>query len=293
VAELAKRQHGLISAWQLFELGYSKARISREAGAGRLHRVHWGVYAVGHAALSREARCLAAVLSCGAGALLSHRSAAWLWGMTDRWPIAVEVTATVPRHVRDSIRAHSARTLVPDDKVSSHGIPVTAPSRTLLDFAAVDPYYVPMALDRAARHGLLDLIAIDATLTRSRGLRGVARLREALGAHRDPAFTRSGLERRFLRLVREAGIRRPSTNIFVEGYELDAYWEHERFAVELDTYDYHGGQVAFEEDRLRQETLKLAGIEMTRITGARIKREPRVVMERLQELLVQRRRVRV
>lgn len=293
VADLAGKQHGVISAWQLAKLGYSRARISREAVAGRLHQVHWGVYAVGHNALSREARCLAAVLSCGTGALLSHRSAAWLWGMTDRWHPVVDVTATVPRHARDSIRLHSARTLNSDDRASSSGIPVSAPPRTLLDFAAVDPHYLPAALDRAARRGLLDLIAIDALLARSRGLRGVAHLRAALGIHRDPAFTRSGLERRFLQLVGEAGLPRPSTNLFVSGYELDAYWHAERFAVELDTYDYHGGHVAFEEDRLRQENLKLAGIEMTRITGTRIEREPRGVMERLRKLLAQRRRARV
>jgi very-short-patch-repair endonuclease len=78
-------------------------------------------------------------------------------------------------------------------------------------------------------------------------------------------------------------------NLFIEGYELDAYWKAERFAVELDTYDYHGGHAAFEDDRLRQEDLKLAGIEMTRITGARIAREPRAVAKRLGHLLAQRR----
>jgi very-short-patch-repair endonuclease len=289
VAELANRQRGVVSTWQLVDLGYSRARISRDVTAGRLHQVHWGVYAVGHTALSQEACSLAAVLSCGADALLSHRSAAWLWGMTARWRPVIDVTASVPRHTRDSICVHSARTLIADDRTSSSGIPVTAPARTLLDFAAVDPHYLSRALDRAARRGLLDMIAMDALLVRSRGLRGVARLREALDLYRDPAFTRSDLELQFLRLVRDAGLPRPSTNLFVEGYELDAYWEPERFAVELDTYDYHGSHVAFEEDRLRQENLKLAGIEMTRITGTRIKREPRVVMDRLRKLLAQRR----
>ena len=93
------------------------------------------------------------------------------------------------------------------------------------------------------------------------------------------AFTRSGLERRFLALVRRAGLPRPSMNLFVEGYELDAYWPDERFAVELDTYDYHGTPAAFEADRVRQEDLKLAGIEMVRITGTRMDREPTVVMQ--------------
>ena len=154
----------------------------------------------------------------------------------------------------------------------------------------MDPWYLGRALDNGSRLGLLDLIAIDSLIDRSRGFRGVARLREAIIVHRSPAFTRSGLERRFLDLVRTAGLPPPSMNLFIEGYELDAYWEAERFAVELDTYDYHGSPTAFEEDRLRQENLKLAGIEMTRITGARMDREPRAISKRLRLLLSQRRR---
>jgi very-short-patch-repair endonuclease len=185
---------------------------------------------------------------------------------------------------------HSAQALSVEDRSSSEGVPVTAVPRTLLDFAAVDPHFLGRALERAERFGLLDLPAIDALLARSRGFRGVARLREALDIYHIPGFTRSGLERRFLELVRDAGLPRPSTNLFVGGYELDAYWPAERFAVELDTYDYHGGHAAFEADRLRQEDLKMVGIEMTRVTGARIDREPKALATRLRKLLSQRRR---
>ena len=185
---------------------------------------------------------------------------------------------------------HSAAALTPPDRASHEGIPVTTVPRTLLDFAAVDPHYLGQALDNAQRLGLLDLIAIDELISRSSGFRGVARLRTALEIHRPAAFTRSSLERHFLALVRRAGLPPPSTNLFVEGYELDAYWPAERFAVELDTYDYHGTPAAFEADRERQENLKLAGIEMTRITGIRIEREPQDVTTRLRRLLAQRRR---
>jgi very-short-patch-repair endonuclease len=178
---------------------------------------------------------------------------------------------------------------MPEDRASSESIAVTAVPRTLLDFAAVDPWYLGPALDNGRRLGLLDLIDIDALMKRSRGFRGVGRLRDALVLHRPTAFTRSGVERCFLELIRKAGLPAPSMNLFVEGYELDAYWATERFAVELDTYDYHGSPAAFEEDRLRQEDLKLAGIEMTRITGVRIDREPRAVTTRLRRLLAQRR----
>lgn len=290
LAELAERQHGVVSVGQLAGLGYSEEWLRRARETGRLHRVCQGVYAVGHRRLSPQGRCLAAVLSCGDGTLLSHKSAAWLWGLTARFAIPVEVTAASPRRTRPAIRVHSAEALTLDDRISYEGIPVTAVPRTLLDFAAVDPWYLCQALDNARRQDLLDLIAVDTLLARSRGFRGVARLREALTLHRSGAFTRSGLERQFVELVRRAGLPQPSMNLFVDGYELDAYWAAERFAVELDTYDYHGSPTAFEEDRLRQENLKLAGIEMTRITGVRMDREPMAVVKRLRRLLNQRRR---
>jgi hypothetical protein len=290
VAEIAEEQHGVVSAGQMIGLGLSKDQIFREASIGRLHPVHHGVYAVGHGALSRHGQCHAAVLGCGEGSLLSHRSAAWLWGLTARWQPVVEVTAAGPKETRPSIRVHSAQALKDEDRDACEGVPVTAVPRTLLDFAAVDPFFLGSAIDRAQRRGLLDLIAVDTLLRRSRGFRGVARLRNALEIYRLPVFTRSRLERRFLALVRSADLPLPSMNFFVAGCELDAYWPAERFAVELDTYDYHGDPVAFEADRLRQEDLKLAGIEMTRITGARMDREPGVIAARLRRLLSQRRR---
>lgn len=289
LAELAERQHGVISLGQLDELRYSTHTVKEMLRTGRLHPVHRGTYALGHRAISRHGKCFAAVLSCGEGTLLSHRSAAWLWGLTKRFHLPVEVTATSPRQTRGAIRVHSAAALRAADLASTEGIPVTAVPRTFLDFAAVDPHYLGQALDNAQRLGLLDLIDMDELVGRSRGFRGAARLRTALEIHRPAAFTRSGLERRFLELAQRAGLPPPSMNLYIEGYELDAYWPSERFAVELDTYDYHGTPTAFEGDRIRQENLKLAGIEMVRITGARLEREPNAVMRRLHRLLNQRR----
>jgi very-short-patch-repair endonuclease len=184
---------------------------------------------------------------------------------------------------------HSAAALKREDRTTFERVPVTAIPRTLLDFAAVDPKFLSAAIERAYRRDLLDLNAIDRLLIRSHGFRGVARLREAMEIYRIEAFTRSRLERRFLALVRRAELRQPSMNLFVAGFELDAYWSIERFAVELDTYDHHGDPVAFEADRLRQEDLKLAGVEIVRLTGARMDREPDAIVVRLRRLLAQRR----
>ena len=201
LAGLAAAQHGVVSRSQVLGLGYSDEWVRIAVNSGRLHRVHRGAYALGHDATPRQALGIAAVLSCGAGALLSTARRR-RWGLTQRFAVPVEVTAGSPRRTRDEIRVHSAMALTPDDRDASEGIPVTAVPRTLLDFAAVDPHYLGQALDNAQRLGLLDLIAVDALISRSRGFRGVARLREALMSHRTTAVTRSGLERSFLRLVR-------------------------------------------------------------------------------------------
>jgi hypothetical protein len=221
--------------------------------------------------------------------MASHRTAAWLWGITKRWEPRVEVTAESPRKTRGELRIHSSVRHQQADRALVDRISVTALPRTLLDLAGVDPLYIRSALDRAARLGLLDVVAVDGLLRRSRGLRGSARLRSALEDHRDPSFTRSGLERRFLRLVLDAGLPRPSVNHFVAGHEVDMYWSEEKLAVELDTFDFHGGRPQFEADRLRDETLRLAGIEVTRITGKRLDREPSNVIRRLATLLANRR----
>jgi hypothetical protein len=292
LAELATRQHGVVSARQMIDtLGHSRSAVTRAAAGGRLHRLYRGVYAVGHTNLSPQAECLAAVLACGPGTLLSHHSAAWLWGVA-RWPhVPLAVTVPNPRRPRLPIRLHRARALTPEDRAVHACIPVTAVSRTLLDLAAmVRSDRLRRLLQRSEELRLFDLREFEALLARSTGHPGNGRLRRALALYRPAPFTRSGLERRFLELVLEAGLPRPATGFATAGYKLDVYWTDERFAVELDTYETHGSHDSFEDDRIRQENLKLAGIEMTRVTGHRLDREPQRVIERIGELLDQRRR---
>jgi hypothetical protein len=146
-------------------------------------------------------------------------------------------------------------------------------------------------LERSEERRAFDLRAVDDLLARTVGHPGHGRLRAALAIYReDPAFIRSKLELRFLELARAAGLPPPAMNFNVAGFELDAYWERERFAVELDVYETHGSRAAFERDRLRQEDLKLIGVEMTRVTGPRLDREPKSMIKRIAALLEQRRR---
>lgn len=290
LAELAASQYGVVSHAQLTDLGYAATAVKSAVASGRLHRIHRGVFAVGHAGVSRHGRCLAGVLARGEGALLSYRSAAWLWGMVTAFAAPIEVSVPWRGHGRSPLHLHHCPALSAEDTALHEGIPVTAVPRTLLDLASsVPPRQLERAVEKTERLGLLDIGQIDQLLERVRGHPGRGKLRKALALHRDPAFSRSRGELRFLELVREAGLPRPLVNCVVEGYELDMYWERERFAVELDGWEGHRSRKAFEDDRERQENLKLAGIEMVRITGLRLAHRPNEIAARLGTLLQRRR----
>lgn len=290
LAGLAERQHGVVSIRQLEALGYRRPAIARATRSGRLHRIHRGVYAVGHANLTWEGRCLAAVLACAPNAVASHLSAAWLWGLLATRPGTFHVTASTRRHSKANLRLHYAP-LSDEDRATCDGIPVTSVARALLDYAAMTTDgQLERALERCEERDLFDLRAVEALLERAGNHPGAGRLRRALTIYRDdPSFTRSTLERRFRELVRRAGLPMPAANFWVGEYEVDAYWPAERFGVELDVYETHGTRAAFERDRVRQETLKLQGIETIRITGPRLDAEPTEVIERIETLLQQRR----
>jgi hypothetical protein len=235
---------------------------------------------------------LAAVLAARP-AVASHLSAGWLWGLLRNQPGTIHVTAPAVRRVRRPFVVHSAG-LLPRDWTALKDIPVTSLARTKLDLAAMlSTARLERVIERSEERGDFDLGAIDELLARTVGHPGHGHLRTTLAIYRenleDPAFERSKLEGRFRKLVKRAGLPAPSMNLNVLGYELDAYWEPERFAVELDVYETHGSHAAFERDRLRQEDLKLKGVEMIRVTGPRLDREPDAIVARVRAHLVQRR----
>jgi hypothetical protein len=289
LAELAERQHGVVSFRQLRELGFSKGKIARSSEAFRLRRVHRGVYAVGHAVLGDHGRCMAAVLACRQDAVVSHWSAAWLWGLQPQCPAEIEVTVATSGHRRRGIRVHHAPGF---DLEWGHieRLPVTALPPTLLDIAATRSFRdLRDAVDRARRRGMLDLEAIDPMLDRQTGAAGTVRLRGALEIYREPVFDRARSELLFFDLIKKAGLPRPALNTWVERFEIDAYWEDLRFAVEVDGWETHGSRRAFEDDPVRIEDLKLAGIDAIRITARRIEKQPREVARRLRLHLDRRR----
>jgi very-short-patch-repair endonuclease len=289
LAELARRQHGVVSRRQLLELGHARATISGWEKDGKLHRLHRGVYAVGHEALSWEARLLAAVLA-NEPAVASHKTAAWIWGLLRTRPGTFHLVAPTRRHRKELVVVHFAR-LEPEDVRTVNGIPVTSPARTVLDLAPDESLRdLGRLLKRADDNELLDRRRFEALLSRAGGHPGRGKLAAALRAYKpETATLRSDLEKRFRDLVLAGGLPRPQTNVVVEGYELDAYWEAEGFAVELDVYATHGSPTSFEEDRKREDDLLLVGIELIRVTDVRLDREPRQTIVRVAAHLARRR----
>jgi predicted transcriptional regulator of viral defense system len=289
LALLAGRQHGVVSIRQLEQqVGFSHQAVERAVASGRLHRIHRGVYAVGHTDLSRRGECLAAVLAVGPGALLSYHSAGWLWGIWRGSPVPFHITAIVPRHhptSEDMVR-HRARNLVDSDRTVVDGIPVTSVARTLLDLAwKLRADQLRRVLARAEELGLLDLGALTAVIERNRGHHGAKRLRYALTIYRPPAYTRSEFERRFVARLVDAGLPCPATGWNELGYELDIYWPDRRFGVELDAYETHGTRDAFESDHDRDLAFALAGIEAIRVSEKQFRREPDRIVAKVAELL--------
>lgn len=290
LAELATGQHGVVSTRQLARLGFSSSGVGRAVERGRLRRVYRGVYLVGHGRFDWHCRCMAAVLAAEP-AVASHFSAAWLWGLLKSRPETIHVTASAGSHGRRGFVLHHAP-LAAADRTERDGIPVTALGRTYLDLAAVSALdRLERFLERGEELQIFDLRAVDQALERARGHPGGRPLRRALAIYRDdPALVRSGVEERFRELIRTSGLPMPAANYTVAGMELDAYWERERFAVELDVFATHGSRGAFERDRLREDDLQLLGIEAIRITGARLEREPAAVVRRVGAHLRRRRR---
>jgi Transcriptional regulator, AbiEi antitoxin len=288
LAELATRQHGVVSTGQLSALGYTRSSASKASGVGRLHRVHRGVYVVGHQRLTWHGRCMAAVLAASPS-VASHWSAGWLWGLLQTRPGTLHVTCRRSRHADWPFVTHTAD-LAPADLTRRDGIPVTSLARTILDLAVDSrPRTVGRFIRQADDDKNFDLGAMEDLLARTKGHRGRAKVLTALEIYDEkPIFTRSDLERRFYEAVTAAGLPAPAMNCFVAGYEIDAYWADHRFGVELDIYETHGSRLSFEQDRERDDELLLAGIETTRVTGPRLAREPDAVLESVRRHLARR-----
>lgn len=287
LSALASQQHGVVTLADLRAIGLSRDAIRHRVATGRLHRLHRGVYAVGHTALDDLAPTWAAVLACGSGSMASHHAAGRVLGLCNEPTPGAVVDVTVEgrgAHSRPGIRVHRIARLDARDRAVRSGIPLTTAARTLLDLAAVmPPNDLEDAYERARTLRLARPVDVLAAMTRSPGRRGATRLRALVQAR--PTLTRSAAERRLLDLIRRGGLPAPETNVRSAGHEVDLLWRRARLVVEVDGYAWHGGRAAFERDRRRDADLQLAGHRVIRVTWRRIVDEPEAVLVMLARVL--------
>jgi hypothetical protein len=270
LAELADRQWGVASLAQLQALGIGARAVQLRATAGRLHRVHRGVYAVGHRILRPEGHRLAAVLACGPGAVLSHRSAAAHWELLATSQERIDVTAPRSRQGVPGIRLHTSRSLDAQDTTNHENIPITTVHRTLLDLAAtVRDDQLERALAQAMYLQLYDQRAIDDVVARSNGHRGTSVLKQA--TKQEPQITKSMWEIRMLALIRGANLPEPRCNEALHAPDHgeckpDFYWPAYGVIVETDGWEAHRTLAAFRSDRAKDAALTAAGYKVLRFT---------------------------
>jgi hypothetical protein len=265
IATLAARQHGVVSLGQLVALGLTPSAVRDRVASGSLHRIHRGVYAVGHPHITARGRRMAAVLAYGRAAL-SHTTAAAHLGLLNSESGIVHVTTSGRGKSRPGIRAHSGATLLERDVVRHEGIPTTSWARTLLDIApSVSRRALERALDRTMTLELFDLRTLEDVLGRARGRAGAGLIRRVLADHGiGTTETRTGFEEALFSIVDGAGIRRPVCNYVIEVGEeepisVDFAWIPERVAVEFDSWRWHSAPIAQARDKRRYRALTLAG----------------------------------
>ncbi len=265
IAQVAGRQYGAISSAQLQVAGLGRNAIAKRCKAGRLHRLHRGVYVVGHIAPSNERRWMAAVLALGDSAVLSHRSAAELWTLLPPYegPVDVSLPSRSGRRPRPGIRIHRPKSLGPGEVTRQRGVPVTHPARTLADLESAIPAHV---LRRAIRQA--DFLGLST------------------GPNVEVDKTRSELERRFLWLCTRHRLPKPAVNMPIGAMTVDFCWVEEKLVVETDGYRYHAGREAFESDRARDLRLRTLGYQVVRLSHRQVFDEGEWVASTLRAVLI-------
>lgn len=237
------------------------------------------MYAVGHRALTPRAHELAAVLACGPGALLSHRTAGALWGLLGT-PGRIEVTVPRSSGPRKGLVVHRSRVIHVDDRAVVNAIPATSVARTLVDLADVlSERRLADAVHESEVLRLFDLTAVGAALERLAGRPGRHRLRRVLAAYSERPDTKSKAERRFLGILARQGLPAPLANAPVGGYTLDCFWPHAALAVEVDGAGAHNTRRAFQRDRERDRRLGTIGIQVVRVSWRDLEDEARLAAE--------------
>jgi very-short-patch-repair endonuclease len=280
VARIGGGQDNVISREQLLEAGLGRGAIAHRVKAGTMQHLHGNVYLLGAAPPTPMGRARAAALACGDGAIVSHRSAAEVFGLLPDRGGDVDVTV-VGRNVapRSGISRHRVGHLVKQDVTSVRGLLVTSITRTICDLAATETVEnVTRAFQEALYRRVVWPSGLEALLAREPNRRGGKVIRSLI---EDPRLTRSERERLLLKLIDQAQLAKPLTNVRVEGHLVDVLWPAQRLIVEFDGWGAHGHRHAFDKDRRRDQILVAAGYRVIRVTDRQLLNEPVAVIVRI------------
>jgi very-short-patch-repair endonuclease len=283
LAQLAGRSHGVVTRRELLTSGVTRHEIQQRMETGALLAIHRGVFRVGHAAPSLEARYLAAVKACGPGSLLAGLAAAHLLHLLKRPPSLPEVLTA--RHRRPTgVRVHRCRSIDRRDSTTWRGVPVTNVPRTLVDLAAVlEPPELARAFHQAVVRHKTKPPAVERVLRRRHNWPGSRELRRVIWGGEPVSLSK--LESSFMALLRDARLSLPRTNIPVGAYYVDCRWPETRLTVELDSYAYHGTRHAWEHDRHREREARARGDEFRRYTWRDVVEDTEPTLADLRALL--------
>ncbi len=277
---IAGRQRTIVGHDQLLAIGCGRRTIARWVQRRRLHPVFHRVYSVVSGELPPLAREQAALLACGERTFLSHRTATAIWGLRRSLPTEIELSVVQRRcDSRKGIIVHRIKQIDERDVRLEQELWVSSPARAVLEIAATaSDRELTSAIDRGLANRLFTPRELDDVLARYRPCRGAARLAEILGDPTATAVSRSKPEKALLRLIREAGLPMPDTNVPFGPFELDFLWRREGLVVELDGYNFHRGPDAFRRDREKDLAVRNAGLVMLRFTGEHVLKRPWMVL---------------
>jgi very-short-patch-repair endonuclease len=249
--------------------------------------VFHGVYSVVDGELPPLAHERAALLACGERTFLSHNSAAFVWGLRKLAPRVAEVSVVGRRCAcREGIRVHQIRAIDRRELRRHEDLWVSSPARAVLEIAATAPRHeLADLVDEGLARRLFTPAELNAVLERNRPCRGSARLADLLGDETVTSISRSRAEKALLRLIRDAHLPHPETNVKFGPYEPDFIWREQRLIVELDSYTFHSGPKSFEKDREKDLFYRDAGFDVLRFTRWQVVHEPMVVLVRLARAL--------
>jgi len=279
-SRIAAGQKTLVTTDQLLACGLNDDAVTYRLATGRLHVVFRGVYSIGCGQLPPLALELAALLACGERTFVSHRSAAFVWGLLYAPPAQVEVSV-VGRccKSRAGLHVHRINAIAGGDVKRHEGLWVSSPARAVVELAAVATVdEIADVVNKAVEGRVLRPRELEAVLARNRGRRGVARLAQVLGSEDAVTITRSRAERAFLKLIRDARLPAPLVNQWLGPYEPDFMWPEQRLIVELDSYQFHGGPAAFHNDREKDLVYRDAGFDVLRPTRNHVIHQPARVL---------------